>query len=158
MRVPRPQAEYFRYAGPGIVRAKAKASAPTTGAGRAYARVRRLLIGAPLASEQEIEERLSKKKALAIMSSDAISSSAYASEEILNILVLAGVAALSLTLPIAIAISAMLAVVAISYRQIGYAYPSGGGAYAVGSANLPKIFALIAAAALLIDYVMTVAV
>ncbi len=158
MRVARPQAEYFRYAGPGIIRAKPKASAPTTQVGRAYGRVRRVLIGAPLATEQESEERLSKKKALAIMSSDAISSSAYASEEILNILVLAGAAALSLTLPIAIAISALLAVVAISYRQIGYAYPSGGGAYAVGSANLPKIFALIAAAALLIDYVMTVAV
>jgi len=156
--VPRPQAEYFRYAGPGILRAKPKASAPTTPVGRAYMRIRRVLIGAPLATEQEIDERLTKKKALAIMSSDAISSSAYASEEILNILVLAGVAALTLTLPIAIAIAALLAIVAISYRQIGYAYPSGGGAYAVGSANLPKIFALIAAAALLIDYVMTVAV
>ncbi len=158
VRVARPQAEYFRYAGPGIVRAKPKAEAPTTEFGRAYARVRRALIGAPLATEQEAEERLTKKKALAILSSDAISSSAYASEEILNILVLAGVAALSLTLPIAIAIAALLAIVATSYRQIGYAYPSGGGAYAVGSANLPKIFALIAAAALLIDYVMTVAV
>jgi amino acid transporter len=115
-------------------------------------------VGAPLATEQESEERLSKKKALAILSSDAISSSAYASEEIINILVLAGVAALSLTLPIAIAIAALLAIVATSYRQVGYAYPSGGGAYAVGSANLPKVFALIAAAALLIDYVMTVAV
>ncbi len=156
--MPRPQAEYFRYAGPGIVRAKPKASAPATPLGRAYMRARHVLIGAPLATEQEVEERLPKKKALAIMSSDAISSSAYASEEILNILVLAGVAALALTLPIAIAIAALLAIVAISYRQIGYAYPSGGGAYAVGSANLPKIFALIAAAALLIDYVMTVAV
>ena len=115
-------------------------------------------MGAPLATEQESEERLSKKKALAILSSDAISSSAYASEEIINILVLGGVAALSLTLPIAIAIAALLAIVATSYRQVGYAYPSGGGAYAVGSANLPKVFALIAAAALLIDYVMTVAV
>jgi amino acid transporter len=158
VRVARPQAEYFRYAGPGIVRAKAKASAPTTRLGRAYAQIRRLLIGTPLASEQEIEERLSKKKALAILSSDAISSSAYASEEILNILVLGGVAALALTLPIAIAIAALLAIVAISYRQIGYAYPSGGGAYAVAGANLPRIFALVAASALLIDYVMTVAV
>ena len=158
MRVARPQAEYFRYAGPGVVRAKPKASAPTTTIGRSYAHLRRVLIGTPLATEQEIEERLTKKKALAILSSDAISSSAYASEEILNILVLAGAAALSLTLPLAIGIAALLAIVATSYRQIGYAYPSGGGAYAVGSANLPKIFALIAAAALLIDYVMTVAV
>jgi amino acid transporter len=137
VRVARPQSEYFRYAGPGTVRAKPKTAEPKTPVGRADA---------------------PKKKALAILSSDAISSSAYASEEILAVLVLAGAAALSLTLPIAIAISLLLAIVAISYRQIGFAYPSGGGAYAVAGANLPRIFALIAAAALLIDYVMTVAV
>ena len=109
------------------MRAKPKAEAPTTELGRTYARIRRTLIGSPLATEQEIEERLTKKKALAILSSDAISSSAYASEEILNILVLAGLAALSLTLPLAIGIAALLAIVATSYRQVGYAYPSGGG-------------------------------
>lgn len=158
VRVERPTSQYFRYAGQGIVTAKAKAIEPTTPAARTWMRLRRLFVGSPLASEREIEERLDKKKALAILSSDAISSSAYAPEEILRVLVLAGASALYLTLPVAIAISALLAIVAFSYRQIGYAYPSGGGAYAVAGANLPRIFALIAASALLIDYVMTVAV
>ena len=88
----------------------------------------------------------------------AISSSAYATEEILRVLVLAGAGALLLSLPIAAAIALLLAVVSTSYRQIGYAYPSGGGAYAVARANLTPLAALVAAGALLIDYVMTVAV
>jgi amino acid transporter len=117
-----------------------------------------VLFGRPLASEEEIGERLPKKKALAIFSSDAISSSAYATEEILRVLVLAGAGALILSLPIAFAIALLLAVVSTSYRQIGYAYPSGGGAYAVARANLGKLAALIAAGALLVDYIMTVAV
>ena len=116
------------------------------------------MFGRPLSIYADIEERLSKKKALAIFSSDAISSSAYATEEILRVLVLAGTGALFLSLPIAAAIALLLAVVAASYRQIGLAYPSGGGAYAVGRANLPRIAALVAAAALLVDYIMTVAV
>jgi amino acid transporter len=138
--------------------AREAASAPRSSSGRALARVRSLLFGRPLSNEEETEERLSKTKALAIFSSDAISSSAYATEEILRVLVLAGAGALILSLPIAIAIALLLAVVSTSYRQIGHAYPSGGGAYAVASANLPAITALIAAAALLVDYVMTVAV
>jgi amino acid transporter len=97
-------------------------------------------------------------KALAIFSSDPISSSAYATEEILRVLVLAGTGAILLSLPIAAAIALLLAVVSTSYRQIGYAYPSGGGAYAVARANLPSLAALVAAGALLVDYVMTVAV
>jgi amino acid transporter len=117
-----------------------------------------VLFGRPLSIHEEIEERLSKKKALAIFSSDPISSSAYATEEILRVLVLAGAGALILSLPIAGAIALLLAVVSTSYRQIGYAYPSGGGAYAVARANLPVLAALVAAGALLVDYVMTVAV
>jgi len=105
-----------------------------------------------------MEERLPKKKALAIFSSDPISSSAYATEEILRVLVLAGVGALFLSLPIAAAIALLLAVVSTSYRQIGRAYPSGGGAYAVARANLPTLASLIAAGSLLVDYIMTVAV
>ena len=97
-------------------------------------------------------------KALAIFSSDPISSSAYATEEILRVLVLAGTGALLLSLPIAAAIALLLAIVSTSYRQIGYAYPSGGGAYAVARANLPTLASLVAAGALLVDYVMTVAV
>jgi amino acid transporter len=111
-----------------------------------------------LSNEAEIDERLPKKKALAIFSSDPISSSAYATEEILRVLVLAGTGFLFLSLPIAAAIALLLAVVSTSYRQIGHAYPSGGGAYAVARANLPSLAALVAAGALLVDYVMTVAV
>jgi len=158
VRVDRPRAAYFRYEGPGVLVARAKASEPTTPLGKTLARIRRGLLGRPLASEEEIGERLSKRKALAIFSSDAISSSAYATEEILRVLVLAGAAALTFSLGIAIAIAIMLAVVSTSYRQIGYAYPNGGGAYAVGKANLGRYAALIAAAALLVDYIMTVAV
>ena len=99
-----------------------------------------------------------KTKALAIFSSDAISSSAYATEEILRVLVLAGASALFLSLQVSIAITILLAVVSVSYRQVCRAYPNGGGAYIVAKTNLAPIFGLIAAAALLIDYVMTVSV
>ena len=90
IRVERPHAPYFRYTGPGVMTAKAAAIAPTTSFGRAAAGVKSALIGRPLASEEEVGERLSKKKALAIFSSDAISSSAYATDEILHVLVVAG--------------------------------------------------------------------
>ncbi|MFN8620945.1 MAG: APC family permease [Chloroflexota bacterium] len=154
----RPHAQYFRYSGKGHVTAKAAASAPTTGVGRALARTRAVLFGKPLASDQEIEERLTKKKALAIFSSDAISSSAYATEEIMRALVVAGVGALFLSLEVSIAIAILLAVVSTSYRQIGYAYPNGGGAYAVSKENFGRLPALVAGAALLVDYILTVAV
>jgi len=120
--------------------------------------VRSAMFGRPLSNYEDIDERLPKKKALAIFSSDAISSSAYATEEILRVLVLAGASALILSLPVAIAIAILLAIVATSYRQIGYAYPSGGGAYAVAKANFGVLPALVAAGALLVDYIMTVAV
>jgi amino acid transporter len=158
VRVERPYSPYFRYADEGQLVAKEAASAPRTRTGRLLARARSILIGRPLSIHEEISERLSKTKALAIFSSDAISSSAYATEEIVRVLVLAGAGALFLSLPIALAIAFLLAVVSTSYRQIGTAYPSGGGAYAVARANLPMITALIAAGALLVDYVMTVAV
>jgi amino acid transporter len=158
VRIERPHAAYFRYSPEGTLVAKEAASAPRTKAGRALARVRAVLFGRPLSIHEEIGERLSKAKALAIFSSDAISSSAYATEEILRVLVLAGAAALLLSLPIAIGIALLLTVVSISYRQEIYAYPSGGGDYAVARSNLPGIFALIVAGALLVDYTMTVAV
>jgi amino acid transporter len=138
--------------------AKAAASAPTTLVGRRVARVRALVFGKPLANDQEIEERLSKKLALPIFSSDAISSSAYATDEILKVLILAGVVALSFSMLVAAAIALMLTIVAFSYRQVCRAYPSGGGAYVVARENLGPRFGLIAAAALMVDYVMTVAV
>jgi amino acid transporter len=138
--------------------AKPAANVALTPFGRGMARVRAIVFGRPLSNEEEIGERLSKRKALAIFSSDAISSSAYATEEILRVLVLAGAAALLLSVWVAVAISILLAVVSLSYRQVCRAYPNGGGAYVVARTNLAPIFGLIAAAALLIDYVMTVSV
>jgi amino acid transporter len=158
VRIERPHSAYFRYTGEGRLVAKESASAPRTPAGRLFARVRSVLIGRPLSTHEEITQRLSKAKALAIFSSDPISSSAYATEEILRVLVVAGAGALFLSLPVAAAIALLLAVVSISYRQIVHAYPSGGGDYAVARRNLPVIGSLVVGAALLIDYVMTVAV
>src|SRR5207247_2246101 len=114
-------------------------------------RIRGVVFGRPLSTEEEIGERLSKKKAMAIFSSDAISSSAYATEEILRVLVLAGASALLLSVQVAIAIAILLTVVSVSYRQVCRAYPNGGGAYVVARTNLAPILGLIAAAALLND-------
>jgi amino acid transporter len=158
VRVDRPHTPYFRYTGRGQLTAKEAASAPTTRVGKALASVRAYLFGRPLASEEEIGERLSKTKALAIFSSDAISSSAYATEEILRVLILGGAAALALGVEVSIAISILLVAVAFSYRQVCIAYPTGGGSYAVSRRNIGRTVSLIAASALLIDYVMTVAV
>jgi amino acid transporter len=158
VRVQRPHAPYFRYLGPGQLVAREAASMPRTRTGRALARIRAVIFGRPLSTEADIEERLDKKKALAIFSSDAISSSAYATEEILRVLVLGGAAAMLLSVQVSMAIAGLLAVVALSYRQVCRAYPNGGGAYVVARTNLAPIFGLIAAASLLIDYVMTVAV
>ncbi|MGQ0569952.1 MAG: APC family permease, partial [Armatimonadota bacterium] len=120
--------------------------------------LKRLLIGAPLATSQLIHERITKIKGLAIFSSDALSSTAYATEEILIVLVAGGVAALTLALPVALVIATVLAIVATSYLQTIHAYPSGGGAYIVSKDNLGLWPGLVAAAALLIDYVLTVSV
>lgn len=120
--------------------------------------LKRLLIGDPIATERQQHERLGKVTALAVFSSDALSSVAYATEAILAILLLAGSQALGLSLAIAGGIAFLLIVVAVSYRQTIHAYPNGGGAYIVAHENLGKMAGLIAAAALLIDYVLTVAV
>jgi amino acid transporter len=158
VRVERPHAQYFRWKAPGQLTAKEAASRPTTRRGRLWADIKAFFIGRPLASEAEIGERLSKKKALAIFSSDAISSSAYATEEILRVLILGGAAALAFGLEVSIAIAILLGAVAISYRQVCLAYPTGGGSYSVSKRNFGRGASLIAASALLIDYVMTVAV
>lgn len=160
VRVARPQSEYFRYTPSGALEARPKAHEEKDPGRRFLASSRRLLFGRPLASVEEMGERLSKKKALAIFSSDAISSSAYATEEILRALLIGGIglAALSLALPVAISIALLLGLVAISYRQVVVAYPSGGGSYTVSKINLGRAASLVAAAALLIDYVLTVAV
>lgn len=124
----------------------------------ALASLKRVLVGPPLDTQQLIHQRISKLKGLAVFASDALSSTAYATEEILLVLVAAGAAALSLALPVAVAISAVLAIVAFSYYQTIHAYPSGGGAYIVAHDNLGIWPGLVAAAALLIDYVLTVSV
>lgn len=120
--------------------------------------LRHLLIGKPLANSQAQHERLSKIKALAVFASDALSSTAYATEEILLVLVLAGAALLSHSIPIAIAIALLLIIVGTSYYQTIHAYPNGGGSYIVSKDNLGTMPGLIAGASLLVDYILTVAV
>lgn len=118
----------------------------------------RWLIGEPLPTSAYAAERLSNGEALAILSSDALSSVAYASQEILLVLSLAGAAALSLTVPITGLIVALMLVVALSYRQTIKAYPHGGGSYRVSHDNLGVVPGLVAGASLAIDYVLTVSV
>ena len=120
--------------------------------------LKKVLVGSPLATAQARHERLSKSSALAVFSSDALSSVAYATEEILLILVLAGTAAIHYSIPIGVAIAVLIAVVVSSYRQTILAYPMGGGSYIVTKDNLGTLPGLISGGALLIDYVLTVAV
>ncbi|MCI0548010.1 MAG: APC family permease [Candidatus Rokubacteria bacterium] len=120
--------------------------------------LKKVFVGRPLATAQARHERLSKGTALAVFSSDALSSVAYATEEILLVLVLAGTAFLVYSIPIAIAICILIVIVISSYRQTIAAYPQGGGAYIVTKDNLGTLPSLVAGGALLIDYVLTVAV
>ena len=119
---------------------------------------KRWLLGSPMETTRAHEQRLSIPIALAVFSSDALSSVAYATEEILLVLSTAGVAALTYSIPIAIVIACLLALLVASYRETVYAYPEGGGSYIVARENLGTIPGLVAAGALLIDYVLTVAV
>ena len=126
------------------------------------AELKRFIIGRALRTEQATHERLSKKTALAVFSSDALSSTAYATEEILLVLAAAAVygqaGAFKYVVPISIGIGVLLVIVATSYRQTIHAYPSGGGAYIVAKENLGTNAGLVAGASLLVDYVLTVAV
>lgn len=125
------------------------------------ASIKKFLIGKPLASDQEQHQRLSKKIALPVFASDAISSTAYATDEILVVLLIgAGVGASAFTplLPIAIVVCVLLAIVVLSYRQTIMAYPSGGGAYIVSRENLGSLPSLVAGSSLLVDYILTVSV
>ncbi len=120
---------------------------------------KRLLVGRPLASSEESHQRLGKVIALAVFASDAISSTAYATEEILHVLVpIAAMDALEYLIPISLIVMALLVVVITSYRQTIFAYPSGGGSYVVSKDNLGETPALVAGASLLVDYTLTVAV
>lgn len=158
VRMAQPGSRPFRRVAPRRLVATRRAIEPRGRLGRFLSALKHALIGEPLATRQLVHERLSKVKALAVLSSDALSSSAYATEEIVRVLVLAGAAALYLTLPTAIAIAALLAILATSYRQTIKAYPQGGGSYIVTKDNLGTWPSLVAASALLIDYVLTVAV
>jgi amino acid transporter len=158
LRVRASRSPYFRYTAPGVITARPAADVPPQRVGRVVARARRLLFGRPLATDEEATERLSKLKALAVFSSDNLSSVAYATEAILFTLLAAGTQAFSLTLPISILIVAILGIIVVSYRQTIGAYPGGGGSYIVAKENLGTGAGLVAAGALLTDYVLTVSV
>ena len=122
--------------------------------------VKRILIGKPISSEDEGHQRLRKLIALPVFASDAISSTAYATDEILVVLLLqASIGAVAFTklIPIAIVVCVLMVIVVLSYRQTIHAYPSGGGAYIVSRENLGEYPSLIAGASLLVDYILTVA-
>jgi amino acid transporter len=138
--------------------AEEEALAPKGAFGRGFEALRRFLFGPPLSMEAEESERLSVLTGLAILGSDNISSSAYATEEAMRVLALAGIGAFVFLTPIALGIVGVLAIVVLSQSQVIQAYPNGGGSYVVTSDNLGTLPGLVAASALLIDYVLTVAV
>ncbi len=158
VRIVRPFAHEFRRRAPGELVATERVLAPRSTLGKVFEAVRRVLLGRRLATEMELSERVGKLKGLAILASDNVSSSAYATEEIMRVLVTAGVAALALTVPISAAIAALVVIVVLSYLQVIRAYPAGGGSYHVAYENLGTLAGLTAAAALLMDYILTVAV
>ncbi|HEU0163663.1 MAG TPA: hypothetical protein VFQ54_01390, partial [Thermomicrobiales bacterium] len=158
VKVIRQNKEDFLRIGPGYLVAGEEANAGRGQFGRNFNKLKRVLIGAPLTTASAAHERLTKVKALAVLSSDALSSVAYATEQILAILVLAGASALGVSLPIAGAICVLLAIVGFSYRQTIKAYPHGGGSYIVAKDNLGNLPALVAGGALLTSYTLTVAV
>lgn len=158
VRVHSPYHHLFRRVGPGHFVATPEVTRPVGWAEKTYRSFKSVLIGHPLETAEESHQRLSKLKALAVFGSDAISSSAYATEASLVILMVAGNAALGISLYTSLAVALLLSMVAFSYRQTVYAYPHGGGSYNVSRENLGRMAGLVAASALLIDYVLTVSV
>jgi amino acid transporter len=148
----------FRRRSDGVLEATERTLAPRSGLGRGIQRVKRIMLGERLTTEQQLTERLSKISALAILSSDAISSVAYATEASLGVLILAGLQTLQTNLMIAGCIALLMVVVGTSYWQTIHAYTQGGGSYIVAHDNLGEWPGLVAAAALLIDYILTVSV
>ena len=125
----------------------------------AYSSFKRVLLGRPIATSAASHERVSRTVGLAIFSSDAVASSAFATQEILHVLVpVAGMAALGYLTPMSLLVVALLAIVVFSYRQTIHAYPNGGGSYIVSKDNLGTLPGLVAGASLLVDYTLTVAV
>jgi len=158
VRLVRPSHSMFRRLDTGLLEATEATQNARTPWERVTRLAKRILIGAPIATAQAEHERLTKFKAVAVFSSDAISSVAYATEAILVTLIASGSANLDYTLLICFAIVALLTVVVISYRQTIPAYPNGGGSYIVAKDNLGTMPGLTAAASLMIDYVLTVSV
>jgi amino acid transporter len=153
-----PRQRQFTRVGTGHIEATHLASRPRGPVERVVAAIKNVVLGSPFATSRLIHERLTKVRALGVFSSDPLSSSAYSAEEIMLVLMLAGSGALYLTLPVTGALLALLWTVRLSYIQTIKAYPNGGGAYIVAHENLGVTPALIAASALLVDYVLTVAV
>ncbi len=158
VRIVRPFEDQFERSDEGTLIASERTVLDRTGWTGALRKVRTALIGRPISSEREEHERLTKLKAMAVFSSDNISSSAYGPEEIMRVLALTGTAALTLTVPLAALIIVMLAIVSLSYRQTIKAYPNGASSYLVAGDNLGDNAGILAASALLIGYVVTVAV
>ena len=159
VRVFRPQTQGFETVAPGWLEATPRATQPDTGFGRFRRRLRTTVLGQPLASSRVLHERLNKVRALPVLSSDALSSVAYATEQI--VVVLAGAGAMAVgtdLLPIMGVIAFLIAIVCLSYRQTIKAYPQGGGSYIVAKDNLGPVAGLIAGSALMTDYILTVAV
>ncbi|MFZ0216893.1 MAG: APC family permease [Candidatus Dormiibacterota bacterium] len=158
-RIPRAQLarEGFQGAGDRLV-ATDRTAVEVGGVPRARRMLKALFLGRPLDTLAQDSERLSILKALPILASDALSSVAYGPEAGLSVLVVAGAGALLWNVPLAIAVALLMVIVTVSYRQIVRGYAQGGGSYAVAAANLGRIPGLVAAAALLVDYVLTVAV
>jgi len=152
------QVEFVRGDAPEEVTATQSALAPESRAGRLGYRLRRAIVGPALRSAAVSTERMRKLVALPIMSSDALSSVAYGPQAMLVVLVAAGTGALSRAVPISVAIGVLMVAVGLSYRQTIRAYPHGGGSYTVASDNLGELAGLFAAAGLMTDYVLTVAV
>jgi len=149
---------HFQKVGPAHFIATPESEMPSGRTGRAYKTLKRIAVGRPLETAAEVHERLNKFRALAVFGSDPISSCAYATEAALLVLMSAGNGALHISFYESIAVVVILSIVAFSYRQTVYAYPSGGGSYIVSRENLGVMPGLVAAAALMIDYVLTVAV
>jgi amino acid transporter len=158
VQVRRPAEDGFKRTSAGHLEALPRTMEPTSGMGRVFNKLKRVLIGSPLSTAAAAHERLSKVKALAVLSSDALSSVTYATEAILATLLVAGSAAFGNNIPIAIAIAVLITVVVFSYRQTIYAYPKGGGSYIVSKDNLGTLPGLVGGASLLTGYILTVAV
>ena len=157
VRIVRPAASEFRRSHGHYV-ATERSLLPESRFGRTYQRFRQFLLGKRLGMEAESEQRVSKLTGLAVLAPSNVSSSAYATEEMLRVITLAGVGALTLSLPLALLVIAVLAIIVVSEIRVIHAYPDGGGSYIVARDNIGIIPGLVAAAALLLDYVLTVAV